>query len=60
MRCTYMGGDILKEDDSNLVLTGKEKKIIKLIRETEFGELKIIIQNKEPIRIEEITKSIKL
>jgi len=50
----------VKEDDSNMVLTGKEKKIIKLIRDTEFGELKIIIQNQEPVRIEEITKSIKL
>ena len=27
---------------------------MKLIRETEFGELKIIIQNNVPIRVEEI------
>ncbi|MHB8125693.1 MAG: DUF2292 domain-containing protein [Desulfitobacteriaceae bacterium] len=50
----------MKEDDSKLVLTVKEKKIIKLIRDTGYGELKIIIQNQEPVRIEEITKSIKL
>jgi len=50
----------LNEDDSRIVLTVREKKIIKLIRDIGFGELKIIIQNHEPIRIEEITKSVKL
>ncbi len=38
----------------------REKKLIEFIRNTEYGEIKVIIQNKEPIRIEEIKKSIKL
>lgn len=41
-------------------ISEKEKKLIELIRDTEYGEIKIIIQDKQPIRIEEIKKSIKL
>ncbi|ATW28891.1 ATP-dependent DNA helicase RuvA [Candidatus Formimonas warabiya] len=43
-----------------MTVTDKERKIIELIRSTGFGELKIVIQDQEPVRIEEITKSIKL
>nr|WP_157677543.1 DUF2292 domain-containing protein [Dehalobacterium formicoaceticum] len=43
-----------------MMVTEKEKKLIELIRSTGFGELKVIIQDWEPVRIEEITKSIKL
>lgn len=50
----------MKEDDSKLILTPKETKIIELLRATEYGEIKIVIQNHEPVRLEEITKSIKL
>ncbi|MCB8818499.1 DUF2292 domain-containing protein [Desulfosporosinus shakirovi] len=50
----------MKEDESKIILTSKEKKIIELIRDTEYGELKIVIQNHDPVRIEEITKSLKL
>lgn len=41
-------------------ISDREKKLIELIRDTEYGEIKIIIQDKQPIRIEEIKKSIKL
>ena len=41
-------------------INDKEKKLIKLIRDTEYGEIKIIIQDRQPIRIEELKKSIKL
>lgn len=50
----------MKEANLKMTVTEKEKKIIELIRNTGFGELKIIIQDQEPVRIEEITKSIKL
>jgi hypothetical protein len=43
-----------------LDLNSKEKKLLQLIRNTEHGEIKIIVQDKQPIRIEEIRKSIKL
>ncbi len=45
---------------SEMELTPKEVKLIEIIRETAFGEIKIVVQNGEPIRVEEIKKSIKL
>jgi len=48
------------EDNSNLVLNDKEKKLINLIREMRYGEIKIIVQDKVPVRVEEFRKSIKL
>lgn len=44
----------------NLKLTDRERNLINLIRKTEFGEIKIIIQNNVPIRVEEFKRSIKL
>ncbi len=38
----------------------KLKKIIKIIKDIGFGELRVIIQDGRPIRVEEIKKSIKL
>ena len=46
----------LKEDR----IDEKEKKLIKIIREIGFGEIKVIINEGKPIRIEELKKSIKL
>ncbi|WMM25810.1 DUF2292 domain-containing protein [Tissierella sp. MB52-C2] len=50
----------MNDKNANLRLTDKEKNLIELIRNTEFGEIKIIIQNSEPVRVEELKKSIKL
>ncbi len=41
-------------------LNEKEKKLISMIRNIEFGEIRIIIQDRTPIRIEEFKRSIKL
>lgn len=41
-------------------LTEKEKKLVKILRGIDYGEVKIFIQGKQPVRIEELTKSIKL
>lgn len=41
-------------------LSEKEEKLIELIRSIGYGEIKIIVQAEQPIRIEEIKKSIKL
>lgn len=41
-------------------LSEKEKNLIELVRAIEHGEVKIFIQDKQPIRVEEIKKSIKL
>ncbi|MBU5312475.1 DUF2292 domain-containing protein [Tissierella carlieri] len=50
----------MNDKNLNLKLTEREKNLIELIRNTEFGEIKIIIQNSEPIRVEELKRSIKL
>jgi hypothetical protein len=41
-------------------LTEKERKLIDLIRSTGYGEIRIAVQDGEPIRVEEVKKSIKL
>lgn len=46
--------------NNHIKLNEKEERLIKLIREIEFGEIKIIVQDRIPIRIEEVKKSIKL
>lgn len=39
--------------------TEKEQQLLKLIRELEFGEVHIYVANGQPVRAEEIKKSIK-
>jgi hypothetical protein len=41
-------------------LTGKERKLIEMIRALKYGEMRIIIQESEPVRVEELKNSIKL
>ena len=48
--------NFLKEEN----LDEKEKKLLKIIKEIGFGEIKVIINEGKPIRIEELKKSIKL
>jgi hypothetical protein len=50
----------MDEKESISELSEREKKIIEIIRGSEYGELKIIVQNGEPVRVEAVTKSIKL
>lgn len=53
-------GGVKVGTDKKIQLSEKEEKLIKLLRETEFGEIKIIVQDGIPTRVEEIKKSIKL
>lgn len=55
-----MGGRELSNHKSNGSISPREKALLKLIKEIGHGEMKVIIQDGEPIRIEEIAKSIKL
>ncbi len=41
-------------------LTDQERKLIEIIRNLGFGEVRIVITDGKPTRIEEIKKSIKL
>ncbi len=44
----------------NESLTEKEKKLILLLREIDYGDVKIFVQDKQPVRVEEVTRSIKI
>lgn len=46
--------------DKEIPLTKEENNLIKIIREIDFGEVRVIITDGRPIRVEEIRKSIKL
>jgi hypothetical protein len=48
------------KQDRKIEVNEKEEKLISMIRETEYGEMKVIVQEGTPIRVEEIKKSIKL
>ena len=41
-------------------ITPKERELLELIREIGFGELKVFIADGQPVRVEEIKKSVKL
>lgn len=47
----------MNEDKS---LTTREENLIRLFRGIAHGEIRIIIQDGQPVRVEEIKKSIKL
>ncbi|MBQ8831713.1 MAG: DUF2292 domain-containing protein [Oscillospiraceae bacterium] len=48
-------------DSANIIeLTSAEKKLITQIRDLGYGEVRIIVKDNGPIRIEEIRKSIRL
>jgi len=43
-----------------IIVTKAEKQLIELIRSLEFGEIRIMIKDSKPIRVEEIRRSIQL
>ena len=49
-----------KENSRAAELTEKESRVIDIIRNIEFGEVRVVITDGVPVRIEEIKKSIKL
>ena len=49
-----------KKNDGELTLNSKERELLHLLREIQYGEGRIIIQAGTPVRIEEIRKSIQL
>ncbi len=49
-----------QEHKEKIQLSEKEEKLIRLIRELKFGELHLFIADSQPVRLEEVRKSIKL
>ena len=48
------------EQSAPFSLTEKEKKLIELLRQIPFGEVHVHMADGQPVRVEEIKKSIKL
>jgi len=48
------------QNSSDIIFTKAEKQLIQIIRSLDFGEVRVIIKDSKPIRVEEIRKSIQL
>jgi hypothetical protein len=48
------------QPSSNFILTKAERQLIELIRSINYGELRIMVKDEKPIRVEEIRRSIQL
>ena len=48
------------QPSSNFILTKAERQLIELIRSIDYGELRIVVKDEKPIRVEEIRRSIQL
>ena len=54
-----LGGNKV-QPDKNMVLTKAEKQLIEVIRSLDYGEVRVMIKDNKPIRVEEIRRSIQL
>ena len=48
------------QPENNMTLTKAEKQLIEVIRALDYGEVRVMIKDKKPIRVEEIRRSIQL
>ena len=48
------------QGEQNMVLTKAEKQLIEVIRSLDYGEVRVMIKDSRPIRVEEIRRSIQL
>ena len=46
--------------EKNMILTKAEKQLIEVIRSLDYGEVRVMIKDNKPIRVEEIRRSIQL
>ena len=46
------------QSEKNMVLTKAEKQLIEVIRALDYGEVRVMIKDNRPIRVEEIRRSI--
>ena len=50
----------MDKETKQMKLTEKEARLIEIIRKLDFGEVRVVIQDGVPTRLEEIKRSIKL
>jgi hypothetical protein len=46
--------------DAEIDFNTAEKQLIRMIRELNYGEIRVIVQDSKPVRVEEIEKSVVL
>ena len=46
--------------ETPISLTERERKMLDLLRGLEYGELRVMVQEGQPVRVEEIRRSIRL
>ena len=52
--------ETVQENGVGKELSEKEKKLIKLIRSTSYGEIRVAVRDGQPVLVEEVKKSFKL
>ena len=52
--------DAAMQTEGKFILTKAERQIIELIRALDYGEVRIMIKDRKPLRVEEIRRSIQL
>lgn len=50
----------MDKETKQMMLTEKEVRLIEIIRKLDFGEVRVVVQDSVPTRLEEIKRSIKL
>ncbi len=50
----------MNDEKSQFHATAKEKRLIRLIRETSSGELRIIVKNKQPVKVDKTIRKLEL
>ena len=48
------------QPEKNMVLTKAQKQLNEVIRSLDYGEVRVMIKDNKPIRVEEIRRSIQL
>lgn len=49
-----------EEKKGNVCITQQERQVLTLIRELGYGELRVLVREGQPYRVEEIRKSIQI
>ena len=50
----------MKKGAVQVALSDQEKRVVDILREIKYGEVKVVIQDGVPVRVDEIRKSIKI
>ena len=60
MAIFYLEGGYIMQPEAKFIITKAERQILELIRSLDYGEVRILVKDNKPIRVEEIRRSIQL